>query len=101
MITKQNLKNILKIVSDFVKDTAKSIWVKIYNNPAIVRSTLAGLASAGLLTISDADLNTVNTLTVIVVSILGGAAIRPSVKPLKKKPAVKPIRNARRKKKKK
>jgi hypothetical protein len=65
-----------------VKTVATRIWTKIQAEPVIVRTVLGLLVSAGVLELTDADLNRVDSIVLVIVLLVSAASARGAVTPL-------------------
>ena len=82
-----------------IVEALKRLWQRIHNEPVVVRTFLALLVSAGVLELTEADLDRVNSIVLAVVFIVSALSARKQVEPLPEedRPSVVPARLRRRK----
>jgi hypothetical protein len=89
----------LKEAGHKIVETLKRLWQRIHNEPVLVRTFLALLVSAGILELTDAQLDQVNAAVMAIVFIVSALSARKQVSPLPKeeRPPVVPSALRRRK----
>lgn len=81
-----------------VVETLKRLWQRIHDEPVLVRTFLALLVSAGILELTDAQLDQVNAAVMAVIFIVSALSARKQVSPLpeEERPPVGPAKLRRR-----
>lgn len=71
-----------KKVGEAIKSAAQRAWARVQSEPVLVRTALTTLVGAGVLELTDVQLDRIDAIVLVVVLLGGAASARGAVTPL-------------------